>query len=127
MRGRSILAPTGPSPVLTMVTRCTCARGALTSAATLGSTWGEVARGGMGTTFSIMSTSAASPYSFQASAFLAICSASALAFTSMAYASASPLTARASASASASSTVRDFSASAILSSRNFSASAGFRI
>ena len=42
-------------------------------------------------TLSIMSTIAASLYSFQASAFFAICSASALANSSMAYASASPL------------------------------------
>merc|ERR1719234_886593 len=52
-----LLAPTGPSPVLTIVILSVRARGALTSAAT------------RGRTLSIMSTRAASSYSFHASAF----------------------------------------------------------
>merc|ERR1719219_299190 len=68
----TLLAPMGPSPVETMVILFVSEIGPATSAATLGNT------------FSIMSTNAASLYSFQASAFLAICSASALAFTSIA-------------------------------------------
>merc|ERR1712025_947409 len=68
----TLLAPIGPSPVETIVILLVSDIGPATSAATLGNT------------FSIMSTRAASLYSFQASAFLAICSASAFALTSIA-------------------------------------------
>ena len=86
------LAPIGPSPVDTIVIFLVFNIGVLTSLATSGNTY----RNKYGitiistcmmtkwTTFSIMSTRAACLYSFQASAFLAICSASALAFTSTA-------------------------------------------
>ena len=81
-------APISPSPLLTIVIFLVWDRGAATSAATwrilvelqderwMLFTFGKV--------WSIMSIMAASLYSFQASAFLAICSASALALHSIA-------------------------------------------
>merc|ERR1712203_975054 len=100
-------APISPLASATMVTLFTLVNGEATSAAILGSVC------------NIMSTTAAFPYSFQASAFLAICSASALALASIANASASPFNVIASASASASRTALSLSASAIFSNLNF--------
>lgn len=105
----SLAAPTSLPPQDTIVTLLTCDKGAATSAATctgqrfivIYTTVGDILLSinvnrnrfvkvyqTLGKVSSIISTMAADPYSFQASAFLAICSASAAALALIAYASA---------------------------------------